>query len=139
MFKKLNARSLRIKAADWFKVVVLLLDEAVIITLVILALRYFRIQIPLPVTIIIMIPLGIFIFIIHKAIIPSFHWRPVSGQEGMIGTLGTVIEPLTPKGSVTVRGERWSAKSIGDNVDVGENVEIVGLDGLTLRVKRRES
>ena len=139
MFKKLNARSLRIKAADWFKVVVLLLDEAVIITLVILALRYFKIQIPLPITITIMIPLGIFIFIIHKAIIPSFHWRPVSGPEGMIGTLGTVIEPLTPKGSVTVRGERWRAKSVGDNVEVGENVEIVGLDGLTLQVKRPES
>ncbi|UCH43200.1 MAG: hypothetical protein JSW16_01295 [Dehalococcoidales bacterium] len=139
MFRKLNARSLRIRAADWFKIIVLLLDEAVIITLVVLALRYFKIQIPLPLTVIIIILLGILVFIIHKAIIPSFHWRPVSGSEGMIGTLGTVIEPLTPKGSVNVRGERWNAKSVGDNIETGENVEIVGLEGLTLQVKRQES
>jgi len=139
MFKKLNARSLRIRAADWFKITVLLLDEAVIITLVILALRYFKIQISLPLTITIVILLGILVFIIHKAIIPSFHWRPVTGPEGMIGTQGTVIEPLNPKGSINVRGERWRAKSVGGNVEAGENVEIVGLDGLTLQVKRQES
>ncbi len=50
----------------------------------------------------------------------------------MIGLEGKAIEPLMPNGLISVKGEYWKAKS------VGENVEIVGLDGLTLRVKRKK-
>jgi membrane-bound ClpP family serine protease len=57
----------------------------------------------------------------------------------MLGLMGTVIEPLTPFGIVRVEGEYWKARSVDENVEAGEDVEIVGLDRLTVRVKRNVS
>ncbi len=46
-----------------------------------------------------------------------------------------MVELLNPVGAIFAEGERWRAISIDDNIDIDENVEIVGVDGLTLRVK----
>ncbi len=122
---------------DWLKVLVLLLDEAVVLAIVILVLRFFRVQIPLPTTIVIVLIVGALVLMVHIAVIPSFHRKQVTGREGMIGLQGTVIAPLTPVGAVRVNGERWKAKSAdGDNIEVGEDVEIVRMEGLTLKVVR---
>ena len=74
---------------------------------------------------------------IHVAVIPSFHRRIVTGSEGMLGVQGRVVKPLKPVGTIVIKGEHWRAKSIEDSIEVNENVEIVGLDGLTLNVKRK--
>ena len=123
--------------ADWGKVLVLLLDEAAVLLLVIVALRFFDIAIPLPIMIVLALILGILIFIIHVAVISSFHKRTVTGSEGMVGTQGRVVELLKPVGAIFVEGERWKAISVDDTIAVDENVEIVGVEGLTLRVKRK--
>jgi len=108
------------------------------VILVILVLGFFGIQIPLPITIAIAIVVGIFVFIIHIAVIPSFHRKQVTGREGMMGLQGRVVEPLNPLGAIIAKGEYWKAKSLDDNIKVDENVEIIGMDGLILKVKRKE-
>jgi len=123
---------------DWLKVMVLLLDEAVVVGLVLLVLWVLEIEIPLPIAIPVALLLGALIFIIHKAIIPTFHKKKITGSEGMIGLKGTVIKPLTPVGAVRVGDEYWKAKSVGENIAAGEEVEILGLSGLTLMVKPGE-
>jgi len=137
MKKKADSNFIKRNIKDWLKVAVLLLDEVAAMLLVIVILRVFGIKIPLSITVVIVVLLGIVIFIIHRAVIPSFHWRVVTGQEGMIGTLGKVVEPLTPLGTIIVNGERWKAKSINENIGVAEDVEITGIEGLTLKVKRK--
>ena len=119
---------------DWLIVLVLLLDEAVAVVLVLLVLRFLGIQIPLPIIIVIALLLGGFVFITHKVIIPSFHRKKITGSEGMMGLTGEVIEPLAPVGVVMVSGEYWKAKSVDKDIAAGEEVEILGLNGLTLRV-----
>ena len=37
---------------------------------------------------------------------------------------------------VYIRGEYWNARSVDDDIDVDEDIEIVGIEGLTLTVKR---
>lgn len=138
MGKKIDIKLTRRTAKDWLKVLVLLLDEVVVIFLVILALRFFEIKLPLIVTVTIALIAGILIFIVHKAVIPSFHQKQVTGREGMLGLQGTVVESLTPIGTVAVEGECWRAKSAEGNIEVEEEVEIIGIDGLTLRVQRKE-
>ena len=123
---------------DWLKVLVLLLDEAAVVVLVLLVLWFLGIDIPLPITIGVGLLLGAFVFIIHKAVIPTFHSKRITGSEGMIGLKGEVIEPLTPVGVVRVGDELWKAKSVGENIAAGEEVEILELDGLTLKVKYKE-
>ena len=123
---------------DWLIILVLLLDEAIAVAVVFLVLWALGIEIPLPVIIVTALLLGAFVFIIHKAVIPSFRKRRITGSEGMIGLTGEVTEPLTPVGVVRVGGEYWKAKSVGENIAVGEEVEIVALSGLTLIVKPKE-
>ena len=120
---------------DWLKVLVLLLDEAAVLALIFVVLHFLGVQIPLSVTIFVVLFIGVLVFLIHIAVIPSFRWKQVTGRERMIGLQGEVVEPLTPAGTIIVKGERWKAKSV-DNVEIGENVEVVGIEGLTLRVVR---
>ncbi|MEE8619127.1 MAG: NfeD family protein [Dehalococcoidales bacterium] len=138
MGKKIDIELIRRTAKDWLKVLVLLLDEVAALFIVILVLRFFEIKLPLIVTVIIALIAGTLIFIVHKAVIPSFHRKQVSGREGMIGLQGRVVESLTPIGVVTVAGEYWKAKSADENIEVDEDVEIIGIDGLTLRVQHKE-
>ena len=125
-------------AKDWLKVLVLLLDEVAALFIVILVLQFFEIKLPLVVTVIIALIVGTLIFIVHKAVIPSFHRKQVTGREGMLGQQCRVVESLTPIGVVTVEGEYWKAKSADENIEVDEEVEIIGIDRLTLRVQRKE-
>ena len=120
---------------DWLIVLVLLLDEAVAVVLVLLVLWALGIKIPLWATIVIALLLGTFAFITHKVIIPSFHKKKVTGSEGMIGLDAEVIEPLMPVGVIRVGGEYWKAKSVDEDIAAGEEVEILGLDRLTLTVR----
>ena len=52
------------------------------------------------------------------------------------GALGVAASPLAPEGTVRVLRETWSAVSYDEAIEPGEEVEIVGREGLTLRVRR---
>ncbi len=58
--------------------------------------------------------------------------RAVTGVEALIGKTAVVSSPT----QVRVAGELWEARS-ADPLVVGEEVEVVGVDGLTLQVSRR--
>ena len=136
MNKKIDTKLILQIITDWGKVLILMLDEAAVIVVILLILHFLGIQITLPIKIGAGIIFVIFVFIRHVAVIPSFHMKQVTGREGMIGTQGRVVEPLTPVGTVMVKGEYWRAESVDDNIGVDENVEIVRLEGLVLKVKR---
>ncbi len=123
---------------DWLKVLVLLLDEAIVVAVVLLVLWALDIEIPLPIAVVAAMLLGGLIFVIHKAVIPTFHKKQVTGAEGLVGLEGEVVEPLTPVGVIRIKGEYWKAKSVGGTIAVGEEVEILKVDRLTLTVKRKE-
>ena len=120
---------------DWLIIIVLLLDEAVAVALILLVLWALGIEVPLPVMIGLALLLGAFIFVTHKVIIPALRKKKITGSEGMIGLAGEVVEPLTPAGVIMVGSEYWKAKSVDKDVAAGEEVEILGVDGLTLKVR----
>ncbi|MGH7831842.1 MAG: NfeD family protein [Candidatus Binatia bacterium] len=62
--------------------------------------------------------------------------KPSLGHEGMIGEIGEVRVKLNPSGKVFVHGEYWNAETEEGEVEVGEKVEVVGLEGMRLRVRR---
>jgi len=121
---------------DWLKVLVLSLDEAAVLVVIFLVLHYLNVQIPLSITIIVGLLIAVFVLIIHIKVIPSFHWKKATGREGMIGLQGRVVQPLTPVGTIYLKGENWKAEADSDYIEVDENVEIVGIEGLLLRVTR---
>jgi membrane-bound serine protease (ClpP class) len=57
------------------------------------------------------------------------------GTEGMVGEIGEARTALNPTGRVFVHGEQWSAEGEGE-IGAGEKVEVVGVDGMRLKVRR---
>lgn len=53
----------------------------------------------------------------------------------MLGEIGDVRAKLDPTGKVFVRGELWNAEADGE-IETGEKVEIVGYQGMNLKVRR---
>jgi membrane-bound ClpP family serine protease len=62
--------------------------------------------------------------------------RPTKGMLSMVGMTGRAAGPLSPEGMVNIRGELWKAASIEGKIKSGEVVEVVGEEGLRLKVKR---
>ena len=77
---------------------------------------------------------GFFIVIIGAAI-RAHRRQPATGREGLIGLTGVVKTPLKPEGQIFLRGELWNA-TCEEPVEPGEKVEVTGIIGLTLNVKK---
>ena len=123
----------------WLIVVIALLDDVVVLALVFALLWYFKVEIPVSVIIVIGLVLGTFVFIVHRAIVPSLRRRKVAGAEGMVGLVGEVVKSLKPDGVIRVSGEYWQAKSLEGDIEAGEDVEIIDIDRLNLEVRRKAS
>ena len=121
----------------WLIVIIALLDDVAVLALVFILLWVFRADIPLAAIIIIGIVAVTIVFFIHRAIVPSLRRKQEIGSEAMIGLSGEVIQELAPKGVIRVMGEYWQAKCVGENIEVGEDVEITEIDRLVLEVKRK--
>ena len=120
---------------DYLIILASLLDDVILIGLVILILRIFHIKIPLPVAIFLGLAFVALIFITYKFLAPAYRRKITTGAEGLIGQKGRVIEPLAPEGVINIRDEYWKAKSVDGNINAGETVEIVEVDGLLVKVK----
>ena len=88
----------------------------------------------IPVYVVVVLKSLFWYWIVRKSRILKVH----PGLEGIIGERGKVVEPLTPFGTIIVKGEYWKANSLDDNIQFDENIEIVGNEGLTLKVKRED-
>ena len=60
--------------------------------------------------------------------------KPTLGLEGLLGQIGEVKARLNPAGKVFVHGEYWNAEADAE-VDVGEKVEVIGYQGMSLKVR----
>jgi len=123
----------------WLLVLASLTDEAAVLALLFLGLWYFHVKITWLIILIIVVAMVVFVIIMHQAIVPSLRLKKVTGGEGMIGVAGKVTQPLRPKGVVKIQDEYWQAKSIEGDIGAGEGVEVVGIEGLKLEVRRKTS
>ncbi|NPA16317.1 NfeD family protein [Persephonella sp.] len=60
-----------------------------------------------------------------------------TGKEGMIGKRGIAQTDINPKGKVFIEGEIWDAYS-EEPIKKDEEVEVLAVEGLKLKVKRAE-
>ena len=127
------------KFKAWLIVLVALLDDIAALVLVFLLLRLFNVKMSVPVMVIAGLALGTIIFFVHRAVVPSLRRRKVTGAEGMIGEIGKVTESLKPMGIIKINGEIWKATCQQGEIDAGCDVEVVGIKGLNLEVRKKES
>jgi membrane-bound serine protease (ClpP class) len=81
---------------------------------------------------------GIFAFVVYK-VAQARRMKVKAGPEQLMGKSGTAVSALAPQGEVKIEGQIWKAESIGAEVKEGEQIEIVGREGLTLKVKPKPS
>ncbi|HHN93557.1 MAG TPA: hypothetical protein ENK17_02205 [Anaerolineae bacterium] len=89
---------------------------------------------PWAIVVMVLLSLGFAAFLLAAAVRAQGLRRKAVPEE-VIGQRGVVTAPLTPVGTVQVAGELWTAFA-DEPLAVGEEVEVVALDGLKVRVKR---
>jgi membrane-bound serine protease (ClpP class) len=65
--------------------------------------------------------------------VKSGRGKPVTGAEGMIGSIGIAKTDLNPRGQISLQGEIWDAISQRP-IRQGETAEVVSVEGLTVTV-----
>jgi len=81
---------------------------------------------------------GIFGFVVYK-VAQARRMKVKVGPERLVGKTGTAVSQLSPRGEVRVEGQTWRAETLGALVKQGERVEVVGREGLILRVKPQQA
>jgi membrane-bound serine protease (ClpP class) len=80
------------------------------------------------------VSLGAFIWLVGHNISLTFHQKPYSDLDRMMGMLGTTTTDVHKEGSVYVDGEHWSA--ISDSpIAKGSQVKVLERNGLVLKVE----
>jgi membrane-bound serine protease (ClpP class) len=95
-------------------------------------------QVSLPLVIVTGIILGL-VFAVMLSFALKAQKTPLRmGQETLIGALGTAKGPINPHGQVQLRSELWSAELAegAEALASGENVVVVAVEGLRLKVRR---
>lgn len=123
----------------WIIVFVALLDDIAVVALIFLILWALDVTLPPPLLIIVILALVALVFFLHRAIVRTLKKRLVTGAEGMIGTVGKAMETMNPAGMVVIRGEYWKAACRHGRIEKGSDVEVVGIKGLELEVRKREN
>jgi membrane-bound serine protease (ClpP class) len=76
-----------------------------------------------------------FFVVVSTLAFRAYRSKPKSGIEGLIGEVGLVRRRIDPEGLIFVHGEYWKATA-GEPIEEGERVEVGGMEGLILKVRR---
>lgn len=79
---------------------------------------------------------GVFFAFVIAKVFGAHQRRPTTGMEGLVGQLAVARSDLDPAGTVFLKGELWRAVASEGTVRKGEEVEVAGVDGFKLLVKR---
>lgn len=71
------------------------------------------------------------------AIVRAQKRQPVVGKEWIVGQVGEARTDLNPTGTVFVSGTWWTAEAIDGEIKAGEKVEVVAMEGLRLKVRKK--
>ncbi len=113
------------------------LEETALAVGVLWGLPKLGIHIPLWVLIMVMAAWCAYTVITYRMGSRALKKAPIPGLLDMFGSEGKVVSPLVPEGMVRIRGELWVVKSTSGRIDTGEEVVVVGQDGLKLIVRKR--
>ena len=60
--------------------------------------------------------------------------RVKTGKEALVGAKGTATTDLKPNGEVRVLGEFWQATTKEGEINMGQTIDVVGMEGMFLVV-----
>lgn len=115
-----------------------LAEEAALAAVVLWLLPRFNVNIPLWGLAILMVALAVHSYFMYRIGSPTFLIKPKVAPENIVGCEGTVVKPLAPEGYVKVQGVLWKATCAESELQKGDEVIVVGIEGLRLTVKPKQ-
>ncbi len=116
-----------------------ILEEILLAAIVLWLLpHFFNLKLPLWVLAVLMIALAIYSGFMYRFGRATFFIKPRVAADNIVGRVGTVTARLAPEGYVKIQGVLWKAVCPGLELDVGDEVEVTGIQGLRLVVKPRK-
>jgi membrane-bound ClpP family serine protease len=123
----------------WLLALASLIDDILLLVILFVVLKLFHVKITWVIILAVIAAVVVFFFIVHKALVPAIRRRKVTGAEALIGEAGVVTQTLKPRGMIKIKDEYWQAESVEGTINIGEGVEILGISGLLLEVRRKSS
>jgi membrane-bound serine protease (ClpP class) len=74
--------------------------------------------------------------LVVRLVVQARHRPVLTGVDRVIGRMGVAKTELAPRGVVLVGGEDWDAQADPSPVGRGEKVQVLEVQGLTLRVRK---
>ena len=116
-----------------------MLEEILLVVAVLWLLpHFFNINMPIWGLAILMAALAIYSGVMYRVGRQTFFIRPKVAADNIIGSEGRVTKPLAPEGYVKVQGVLWRAMCNERELVVGDEVEVIGIEGLRLIVKPKK-
>ena len=100
-------------------------------------LPYFDVHLPLWVLVILIVALAVLDYFRYRMGRMTFFLPPRGHIEAMIGCEGVVAKSLDPTGYVKVQGVLWKAIYNEGTLEKGTPIVVTEVEGLKLRVKKR--
>jgi membrane-bound serine protease (ClpP class) len=69
---------------------------------------------------------GVTAFLLNR-VVRAHRLRPMTGEEGLVGEVGTALNDINPTGKVLVHGEYWDARSVTTAIASGARVRVVAV------------
>lgn len=108
-------------------------EEVALVAVMLWLLPKLGINIPLWGLILVVAAWGGFSYILYRLSKNALGKKPMVPSPE-VGCKGIAVTPLTPKGYIRIKGERWKALSTGETIHEGDEVIIVERKGLTFIV-----
>jgi membrane-bound serine protease (ClpP class) len=77
---------------------------------------------------------GVTAFLLNR-VVRAHRARPMPGEEGLVGEVGTALSDIAPIGKVLVHGEYWDARSGSGPIASGASVRVVAVGSKQIDVE----
>ena len=130
---------MKARAFFWYTLISTIVKEVVLIAVVLWVLPDHGIYIPAWGLVVLVLAVAAYSYITYRLVKPSLVKEPIVTPKAIIGTEGKAITPLAPVGYIRVQGELWQASSTTCKLEAGNDVVVIGMEGLRLLVIPKES
>jgi len=79
-----------------------------------------------------------FFSLVLYLVVKAQRSKVVMGVERLSGMQGVAQSDLGPTGIALIDGEQWSVESVAGSIPRGQTIEVVNVEGLTLKVKPKD-
>jgi membrane-bound serine protease (ClpP class) len=77
---------------------------------------------------------GVTAFLLNR-VVRAHRLRPMTGEEGLVGEVGTALSDINPTGKVLVHGEYWDARSTAAPIASGARVRVTAVGSKRIDVE----